>query len=106
MTIRAVIFDRDNTLVYFDKSAIARLEEKIALIAPALDIDAVNETWQTWPGPWPLHSADEPWFWRTFWQTIATRHELSQETELALREIGAFYHTCFSAFPDAKECVE
>jgi putative hydrolase of the HAD superfamily len=105
MDIRAVIFDRDNTLVYFDSAAIATLEARVAAAAPALPPGAAAAHWSAWPGPWPRAVEDEPGFWRAFWAELAARYILTDATAAALLEIGAFYHTCFTAFPDATPCL-
>ena len=105
MDLRAVIFDRDNTLVYFDAAATAALEARVAAAAPALPVGAAAAHWSSWPGPWPGAVEDEPEFWRAFWAELAVRHALTSATAAALLEIGAFYHTCFIAFPDATPCL-
>jgi putative hydrolase of the HAD superfamily len=105
MDIRAVIFDRDNTLVYFDTAAIAALEARVAAAAPALPPGAAAVHWSAWPGPWPRAATDEPAFWHAFWAQLAAHYTLTDATTAALREIGAFYHTCFTAFPDATPCL-
>ncbi|MEN9938904.1 MAG: hypothetical protein RLZZ387_5483 [Chloroflexota bacterium] len=103
--IRAVIFDRDNTLLAFDRSAVARVEERLIALAPGLPRGATAAHWLGWPGPWPRAAADEPAFWRTFWGSLAARHGLPPEDAAALDTLGDFYHTCFTPFPDAKPCV-
>jgi putative hydrolase of the HAD superfamily len=105
MSIRAVIFDRDNTLVQFDAAAIAALEKRIAQIAPTLATGAAVKHWADWPGPWPRTSDDEPAFWRLFWDDLARRHHLPEATIGSMQQIGAFYHTCFTAFPDTLGCL-
>jgi putative hydrolase of the HAD superfamily len=105
MNIRAVIFDRDNTLLYFDPAAVMAIEARIAEVAPALPPNAVNLHWSAWPGPWPRTPADEPAFWCGFWGDLANRYQLDSDTTTALYELGAFYHSCFSAFPDALACL-
>jgi putative hydrolase of the HAD superfamily len=106
MTIQAVIFDRDNTLVYFDRAAMAKLERRVANIAPALPPGAAAAQWRSWPGPWPRHEADEIVFWQQFWEQLATRYELSTDIVAQLMQVGAFYHSCFAAFPDCVACLQ
>jgi putative hydrolase of the HAD superfamily len=105
MEIRAVIFDRDNTLVYFDEVAVTAIEARIGAIAPSLPAGAVGGHWDAWPGPWPRSAADEPWFWGAFWGELVARYALSDTAAAALHQLGAFYHTCFVAFPDAVPCL-
>lgn len=106
MRTEAVIFDRDNTLLHFDRAAIAPLERQIASLAPQLPPGAAAAHWLAWPGPWPHAVAEEPRFWRAFWRALAERHALPAHAAGALESIGDFYHTCFAAFPDARACVE
>jgi FMN phosphatase YigB (HAD superfamily) len=106
MSIRAVIFDRDNTIVYFDPFATAALEARISAIAPSLPSAAAAAYWRAWPGPWPRSGTEEPEFWRTFWSSLAERYALPATVAAALHEIGAFYHTCFVAFSDVAPCLQ
>lgn len=102
MQIQAVIFDRDNTLVYFSPAHLAAIEARVAAIAPSLPPGAAARAWMRWPGPWPAHPAAEPAFWQQFWATLGTEHQLAPTQSVALAEtIGPIYHTCFAAFPDA-----
>src|SRR6185436_16042696 len=93
--IRALIIDRDETLLQMDPGAIARLEARIQAIAPAIPLGSAAAAWMQWRGPWPQTEADEPAFWHAFWASFANQHQLSAAQALALAEIGAFYHTCF-----------
>jgi putative hydrolase of the HAD superfamily len=105
MNIRAVVFDRDNTLLRFDPAAVTAIEARIAQAAPTLPPSAVNLHWTTWPGPWPRTPHAEAEFWRAFWDALRQQYQLPQHEIAALEQIGTFYHTCFAAFPDAAECL-
>lgn len=105
MNIQAVIFDRDNTLVRFDTAAAAAIEARIAAAAPTLPAGAVGRHWLGWPGPWPRTIAHEPAFWQAFWEQFAAQYQLPADNVTALHEIGMFYHTCFTAFPDTLVCL-
>lgn len=105
MSIRAVIFDRDNTLVRFDSRAGAAIEARIAAAAPALPARAVTAHWLGWRGPWPRSPEQEPAFWRSFWGALACRHQLRDDEIAALHGIGVCYYTCFTAFPDTRDCL-
>jgi putative hydrolase of the HAD superfamily len=105
MNIQAVIFDRDNTLMRFDTAAAAAIEARIAAAAPMLPPGAVGRHWLAWPGPWPREIDHEPAFWQIFWGRLAEQHQLPIDTVAALHEIGGFYHTCFTAFPDTLACL-
>jgi HAD superfamily hydrolase (TIGR01509 family) len=105
MNIQAVIFDRDNTLIRFDPSAAAVLEARIAVAAPSLPFGVIGQHWANWPGPWPRSAEQEPEFWHSFWEQLATQYRLSADTRATLHQIGMFYHTCFVAFPDTLACL-
>ena len=105
MNIQAVIFDRDNTLMRFDTAAAAAIEARIAAVAPTLPPGAVGRHWTAWPGPWPGAIDQEPAFWQVFWGQLALQYQLPADSIAALHEIGAFYHTCFTAFPDTLACL-
>jgi len=105
MNIQAVIFDRDNTLMHFDNAAGIAIEARIAAAAPTLPPGAVGRYWMAWPGPWPRAIDQEPAFWQVFWGRLAAQYGLPAGTVAALHEIGAFYHTCFIAFPDTLACL-
>jgi putative hydrolase of the HAD superfamily len=105
MSITTVVFDRDNTLLAFDRSAVARLERQVAQAAPHLPAGAASAQWLQWTGPWPHTAAEEPAFWHTFWRTFAERQALTADATSTLLAIGDFYHTCFAAFPDALPCI-
>lgn len=106
MPINAVVFDRDHTLIQPSSAAITAFERHLAEVAPDLPFMAVSAHWQHWPGPWPVQPAEEPAFWDSFWDTLARRHAVTPEGMQALRNIGAFYHTTFEAFPDTLPCLE
>jgi len=105
MQIQAVIFDRDNTLLHFDTAAIAALEARIAQVAPDIPRGAAVACWLSWRGGWPRTPADEPAFWVDFWNEFAAQHHLPSAAAGDIRRIGAFYHTCFRAFPDVQDCL-
>jgi putative hydrolase of the HAD superfamily len=106
MPIRAVIFDRDDTLIRFDIAALDALEARLLSIAPSLPRGAAGALWDTWPHPWPRSDAEEPAFWSQFWHTLTEHYGLTPQVEQQLQAIGAFYHTCFVAFPDTIPCIQ
>jgi putative hydrolase of the HAD superfamily len=105
MELRAVIFDRDNTLLSFNRGALAQLEARVTDAAPGLPHGVALAHWVAWQGPWPRSAAEEPAFWRTFWRVLAERHGLAEQSAAELEAIGAFYHTCFVAYPDVRRCL-
>jgi putative hydrolase of the HAD superfamily len=105
MSIRAVIFDRDNTLLHFDPAGVTAIEARIAEVAPSLPPSAVNLYWTTWTGPWPRTPHAEAAFWGAFWGGLAQQYQLPHHEITALEQVGTFYYTCFAAFPDSAACV-
>jgi putative hydrolase of the HAD superfamily len=106
MSIRAVIFDRDETLTWFDQAAIQALEAEIVALAPNLPPAAVSHYWHTWPRPWPRSEDEEPAFWRTFWSDLAARFDIPTPPIAALQQISARYHLCNRAFSDVALCLQ
>lgn len=104
--IRAVGFDRDNTLIHFDPAAMSALESEIAAIAPGLPPGATTQHWIAWPGPWPRVAADEPQFWAAFWGSLAEQYALDDVRQARLIAVGGRYHTCFRAFDDTRMCLD
>jgi putative hydrolase of the HAD superfamily len=106
MNIHTVIFDRDNTLLYFDSGALEAFGAQITAVAPNLSLDSVLANWSNWPGPWPRDVAEEPAFWRHFWISATQECNLDDGQITALCDIGAAYHTCFAAFDDTVACLQ
>jgi HAD superfamily hydrolase (TIGR01509 family) len=105
MSLRAIIFDRDNTLMRFVPESIAQLESRIHMAAPSLPPSAAIQHWESWPGPWPRNAQEEPHFWSAFWASFAARYHLDEHSITSLQSIGGFYHTCFAAYPDSLEAL-
>lgn len=104
--IKAVIFDRDNTLLASDDHAIGQLEARVQLLVPGLPLAAMEDVWASWPGPWPQHVDDEPAFWQAFCGVLIERHNLLAELSPALCEIFALYHTTYMPYPEVKACLQ
>jgi epoxide hydrolase-like predicted phosphatase len=105
MPIKAIIFDRDNTLLRLDPAGIARFEERVHTIAPQLPPRAAVQHWMQWSNGWPRTSADEDRFWLHFWSSLGEKHAVQPAQIEQLQELGAFYHTVFVAFPDTMPCL-
>ncbi len=105
MSIQAVIFDRDGTLLHFDQSAIEHLTRRMVSIAPQVSPTQLNAHWENWAGPWPRTLGEEPQFWRMFWQPLATQYYLNHQQVTHLCIISAEYYTCFRRFQDTLPCL-
>jgi HAD superfamily hydrolase (TIGR01509 family) len=100
-----VLFDRDNTLVYYDPEALASLERRVAAVAPQLPPAAAARHWRGAQHRWPQTVAEEPAFWTQFWGSLAGSYGLSEAQTAALSQIGDIYHTCYGTFPDVQPCL-
>jgi putative hydrolase of the HAD superfamily len=105
MGYRAVIFDRDNTLLHLQPAMIRDFEQRVIAIAPTIPPGGAVAHWMGWPGPWPRTAAEEDQFWLHFWSTLGLRHTLTAAQIEQLQQVGAFYHASFVAFPDALPCL-
>lgn len=103
--VRAVVFDRDETLLYFDHVTIAAIDGEIAALLPDMPPDATAQHWVTWPGPWPRTREEEPQFWAVFWEAFAQRYQGAAVPLERLVAVGSRYHTYFRAFDDAAPCL-
>ena len=88
-----------------DDQAVAQLEARISQLAPELPPAAMEEVWNTWPGPWPQHPDDEPSFWQAFCGVLIERYGLLAERAPALCQIFALYHTSFISYSEANACL-
>lgn len=98
MTTRALVFDRDGVLTYFDVPSAA------AYFAPLLPI-SVWELMREWQQYGDLHGfptslAAERRFLANFWDDVADRHRLSTQQRTALHAVDYTRFVC--AFSDAQ----
>lgn len=101
----AVIFDRDNTLVYVDQPALAQFERALQELVPSLRVRELIRVWETWTGDWPQHIDQEPAFWRAFWLEATAAESLEPQALDALCLLGTRYASCMRAFPDAAQTI-
>jgi putative hydrolase of the HAD superfamily len=100
--IRAIIFDRDNTLLHVEPTRLRALHEYLSSLAPELSVAEVQLLWETWSGAWPRTVAEEPAFWLSFWTAVGQAHGLSPVLVNTFAEsFGSRYATMFQAYPDA-----
>ena len=105
MQLKAVIFDRDNTLLRLDRAHVAQFEQRVHTIAEQIPPGSAVQHWMNWDGGWPRTAADEDRFWQDFWSTLGNRHALPSAQIRQLQALGAFYHTVFAAYPDTIPCL-
>jgi HAD superfamily hydrolase (TIGR01509 family) len=101
MTIRAVIFDRDGVLTYFDLAAAA------AYLCPLLplQLDQVHARWERWGAQvgFPRSVVEEQRFWRSFWDQICDEESLGDEARAALQRFR--YTSVIHAYPEARAAL-
>ena len=100
--VRAVIFDRDGVLTYFDQPKLRAFFEPLV----PLRLDELAARWQAWceTGTSPRTLAEESAYWGAFWDRLAKELGLSE----AIRErLCAFDYTAsLRAFPDARPALQ
>lgn len=96
-----ILFDRDNTLLYFDQQAVHALALRISSVVPQANTRQAIRLWNTWQGEWPRTIGEEEDFWRTFWITFGTQYGCQEHELQALAAIGNMYHTVLQAYDDA-----
>jgi FMN phosphatase YigB (HAD superfamily) len=98
----AVIFDRDLTLTCVAAPDVARLEGRLALLAPGLSLPGMQTLWEGWPGPWPRAEEDELAFWGQFCAAYGATCGLAPAVVEGLAaELATSYPIMFRAYPDA-----
>jgi putative hydrolase of the HAD superfamily len=100
--VRAVIFDRDGVLTYFDQPTLRAFFEPLV----PLRLDELAARWQAWCsiGASPHTLAEESAYWGAFWDGLAKELGLSEEVRERLRAFD--YTTSLRAFPDARTALE
>ena len=97
MTIRAVLFDRDGVLTYFD------IEGAASALRPILPISIYElaQRWQAWGSAvgFPADLAQERQFFAQFWDHLSETCDLSAEQREQLNRFS--YPRYVVAFPDA-----
>lgn len=105
MTIQAVVFDRDHTLIYPARASMNERVKYLMQVAPELPPSAPLDHWASWPGPWPKTAEEEPDFWKTYWSAFNTRYQVSPEILALLHDLSIAYHTHFAAYPETERCL-
>jgi putative hydrolase of the HAD superfamily len=98
---RAVIFDRDGVLTYFD------VEGAQAFFQPLLpfSIFELAKRWQQWGAQvgFPTTDAEEEQFFAGFWQTLRDENKLDDEQYHTL--VGCRYTDFMRSYADAREVL-
>jgi 2-haloalkanoic acid dehalogenase type II len=104
--IKAVIFDRDETLLTFDETAYIWVNKQLKDLNVGIDATAIDALWGSWDGGWPRTEEEETQFWQQFAQALIERYTLAPEIEPHLINIFNQYHTTFLPYTDTKTCLQ
>lgn len=105
MNVQAVIFDRDQTLVYLAPAQFRQLQARLQLLAPRLEPALLRAAWERWSGPWPQTCAEEPAFWTAFATALLTDDGAGDASGLAT-ELATLYHTAATAYDDVQPALD
>ncbi len=100
--IRAVIFDRDGVLTWFD---VATATAFFAPLLP-LSVPEIARRWQDWGTAhgFPQDTAEEVRFFHSFWQQLSD--ELALEAHVRSSLLSFNYTSIIRAYPDARPALE
>src|SRR5262245_61873383 len=97
MLVKAVIFDRDGVLLYFD------LTVAVDFFQPLLPISLqeITDRWKRWGEKvgYPRTLAEERTFFRSFWDAVGDEFKVSSHVRIQLHQFD--YTSCLLPFPDA-----
>ncbi|MFP4396407.1 MAG: HAD family hydrolase [Anaerolineales bacterium] len=102
MTLRAVIFDRDGVLTYFDTRVVMT---SLLAILP-LSVEELTDRWWAWEHEHgvPTNAEEEARMFTLFWEHLADELELPAAQREQLHQFD--YTTVFRAYPDARPAME
>jgi FMN phosphatase YigB (HAD superfamily) len=104
--IKGIIFDRDNTLLYFDQAKIAGLQQKFNELVPDLDFYGLMAYWDKRDGNLPTTIAEEKAFWHDFWLVeVPAKFNLDPKQTEKLLELEPFYYSVYTPFPETIEVL-
>ncbi len=105
--IKGIIFDRDNTLLYFDQAKIASLQQKFNKLVPDLDFYELMAYWDKRDGSLPTTIAEEKTFWHDFWlNEVPQKFNLDPKQTEKLLDLEPFYYSVYTPFPETIEVLE
>ncbi len=102
MKFRAVIFDRDGVLTYFDNAAIS---QNLAPLLP-ISVQALVLRWNRWGSRvgYPTSLEEEAWSVGRFWRDLCEEYDLSLNVQESLLAVD--YTSFMRPFPDALPALE
>jgi putative hydrolase of the HAD superfamily len=101
LSIRAVIFDRDGVLTYFDLAPLLALVESL----PGVGLDALYDRWVAWCGarPIPREPAEEQALVSGFWNAVVRDFDLDAATAERLQRFD--HLQLLKAFDDVHPAI-
>lgn len=100
--IRAVVFDRDGTLLRYDEEwLLATLQQAW----PALTLTVLNGYWGRNAHLMPSTPEGEPEFWLKLWTLFVADHGGTAAHAEELARLACGYHGAFHAYTDTHNCL-
>jgi HAD superfamily hydrolase (TIGR01509 family) len=106
VTIEAILFDRDQTLLTVDPVRFARLEQHIQALAPKLRLRDIQGVVEGWSGFMPPAPADEPLFWAELLAQLAEPYQIPGDTLQHVQALLAPYYEILVAYPESAAVVQ
>jgi FMN phosphatase YigB (HAD superfamily) len=103
--VRAVIFDRDDTLVEVSRDLMAARYQRYRVVAPGLPFGISVSDWNSFPGPWPVTTDGEAEFWTEFWTHLTKRYDVPSATVPHLAALSVEYYREYVSVAHADSCV-
>ncbi|MFI6094865.1 HAD family hydrolase [Lentzea sp. NPDC051213] len=100
--IRAVVFDRDGTLLRYDEEwLLAQLQQAW----PPLTLEVLNSHWGRHAHLMPATPEGEPEFWLTLWTLFVAAHGGTAADAEELARLAGGYHGAFHPYADTHDCL-
>jgi HAD superfamily hydrolase (TIGR01509 family) len=100
--IRAVVFDRDDTLLRYDTDKLIALFRQAV---PDLSLSDLARHWARLDELPVSHTRDEPRFWQRFWGQFVNGSDLPPDTAARLTALSREFPSVFSAYSDTLACL-
>lgn len=100
--IRAVVFDRDQTLLY---DASDQLIQRYQKVIPELTADDFSEHWNRMSHRAPAHPDKDLEFWTEFFRRVVESKGGRRGQAVSLTQIFFQIHTLYSQFSDTTPCL-
>ncbi len=102
MTIRAVVFDRDQTLLHYDE---AGLVAKFRQVLPDLELAHLYEVWSSLTHDPSAAPSTDTLIIRSFWTALVAKFGGTDRDVEELARLTGEYDTAFTQYPDTTPCL-